>query len=300
MGRQQSHPVQKLSPHRTRPQKVSSARYAKASERSPLAALHPMARGARGRIQNMNTSRYLQSRSQLSAIREEPVEEEDEELGCKYTHDLYRALDALERDDARGTHIRAREDDEGLMDWDDENTLVAMLQDSAAEEDEEDLSALADKLKAPMSAQGAALKKYMAEIIVPTLTRIKEVHAVLEDKVDLAFGTGILTFNEVCKRVEASALRDEDDIKAAYTLTQDNMQRILGQLQDAYARRDDLWKTLQNDVDERAERAKVTLETLPADLERAIVHLEKKAKELDKDSSAASKQKMLKGILEKL
>lgn len=34
---------------------------------------------------------------------------------------------------------------------------------------------------------------------------------------DLAFGAGLLTFDEVCKKVEAMALRDEDDLKMAYT-----------------------------------------------------------------------------------
>lgn len=34
--------------------------------------------------------------------------------------------------------------------------------------------------------------------------------------VDLAFGTGLLTFDEVCKKVEAMAIRDEDELRTAY------------------------------------------------------------------------------------
>lgn len=49
-----------------------------------------------------------------------------------------------------------------------------------------------------------------------------------------------------------------------------------------------------------AERAKATLEALPAELEVVIAQLERRSKDLDKDSGAASKQKMLMGLLDKL
>lgn len=38
--------------------------------------------------------------------------------------------------------------------------------------------------------------------------------------VDMAFGTGLLAFDEVCKRVEAMALRTEDETKTAYMESQ--------------------------------------------------------------------------------
>ena len=84
-----------------------------------------------------------------------------------------------------------------------------------------------------MSAQGQQLKRYMAETIVPAVQRVKGVHEKLEDEgqqilfslkirfdnagilwllVDMAYGTGLLAFNEVCKRVEAMALQTEDEI----------------------------------------------------------------------------------------
>lgn len=33
-----------------------------------------------------------------------------------------------------------------------------------------------------MAAQGAIMKKYLADTLVPVLTRVKEVHGLLEDK----------------------------------------------------------------------------------------------------------------------
>ena len=38
--------------------------------------------------------------------------------------------------------------------------------------------------------------------------------------VDLAFGAGLLTFDEVCKKVERIALRDEDELKTAHAEAQ--------------------------------------------------------------------------------
>lgn len=38
--------------------------------------------------------------------------------------------------------------------------------------------------------------------------------------VDLEFGAGLLTFDEVCKKVERIALKEEDEIKAAHAQSQ--------------------------------------------------------------------------------
>lgn len=55
------------------------------------------------------------------------------------------------------------------------------------------------------------------------------------------------------------------------------------------------------DVPPTASRARDALESLPSDTENIITQLEKKYKEMEKNSSGpASKQKILKGLLEKL
>ncbi|EKM55068.1 uncharacterized protein PHACADRAFT_255407 [Phanerochaete carnosa HHB-10118-sp] len=87
-----------------------------------------------------------------------------------------------------------------------------------------------------MSAQAQQLKRYMAETIVPAVQRVKTVHDKLEEEgqwpmlafncgltrrrtriaADMAYGTGLLAFNEVCKRVETMALQTEDEIRTEY------------------------------------------------------------------------------------
>lgn len=97
--------------------------------------------------------------------------------------------------------------------------------------------ALVDQLKGPMAAQGTALKQYLKDTLIPAISNIKATHDQLDEKglfsprymrvfrirthvivatvVDVAFGAGILTFDEVCKKVERIALRDEDELKTA-------------------------------------------------------------------------------------
>lgn len=99
------------------------------------------------------------------------------------------------------------------------------------------MSLLAEQLRAPMSAEGAKLRKYLADTVLPVVSQIKEAHAILEDKgirnlmsayahiltlftfvrkVDMGFSNGILQFNEACKKMELMAIQDEDEIKSAY------------------------------------------------------------------------------------
>ena len=104
---------------------------------------------------------------------------------------------------------------------------------------------------------------------------------------------------------------------------QKTVDRILAQLSEAYQTRDALWTQLDEDLDrcgtlfqslrlsvlnysvwpwcQTAERAKTAIAALPGDVETMIAKLEKKSKDLEKNAnSASSKQKILKGLLERL
>ena len=49
-----------------------------------------------------------------------------------------------------------------------------------------------------------------------------------------------------------------------------------------------------------AQRGRAAVQNIPEVVEDTISRLEKKSKDLEKDQTATSKQKMLKGLLEKL
>lgn len=86
----------------------------------------------RSALPSANTNRFLKNRTKLTAITEElPEEEEKEEGAYIHRHDLAREFDALERDEDLAYRKHAiRRDEDDSMDWDDESTLVAMLQET--------------------------------------------------------------------------------------------------------------------------------------------------------------------------
>ncbi|KAI0695865.1 hypothetical protein C8T65DRAFT_710727 [Cerioporus squamosus] len=273
-----------------RPPYVAAARVGVARSPGPRARLH--------------STRFLSTRSQLSTIQEQP-EDDDAAHAVDDSPELYRQFDTWPyvREDTRPGPSRRQDHDEGddMLDWDEETTLVAMLQDNASDEDEEEqLMAMVEQLRGPMAAQGTALRQYLRDTLLPAYNQVKAVHGELDDKVDLAFGAGLLTFDEVCKKVERIALRDEDELKTARAESQRNITKTLQELEDAYARRKELWAALDGDLERCASRAAGALEALTVDVEQTIAILDKKSKALDKDSSAAANQKMFRGLLEKL
>ncbi|KAI0819027.1 hypothetical protein BC629DRAFT_692155 [Irpex lacteus] len=252
------------------------------------------------------TNRLLSRKAPaLPTILEE--EEEGEEDAAPYDrkrHDYGRSIGRRSmKGKAQDLLADIDEESEDAMDWDDEATLVALLQDdrSTVDEDEEDVNALVDKLRSPMNAQSQELKKYMAETIFPVVQRVKEVHEVLEDEVDLAYGTGLLAFDEVCKRVETLALHTEDETRTEYIDAQKEIKTLVAQLTEAYRHRDSLWTDLDQDLEKCAQRARSALENIPGAVEDTITRLEKKSKDMEKNgSSQATKQKMLQDLLSRL
>ncbi|TBU35436.1 hypothetical protein BD311DRAFT_707386 [Dichomitus squalens] len=307
---QRASPVaQKLHKSARRP-----TRLAQQHQKSPFPVNLARSPGLRSRLHSTNTSRFLSERAELSTILEEPEEDEAEPAPHRYagTREAYKHLEPWPQHGSAQAGSSKRhevEHDADMLGWDDESTLVAMLQENTSEQDEEErLIALIESLKEPMAAQGATLKEYLKNALLPAYSSIKAAHDVLDEKVDLAFGAGLLTFDEICKKVERIALRDEDELKTTHAGSQRKVTRILEDLEQAYARRKDLWTALEEDLDRcdallmfvEAARATAALEGLPLDVEQTIVLLEKKAKALDKDSSASANQKMLRGLLEKL
>jgi hypothetical protein len=86
--------------------------------------------------------------------------------------------------------------------------------------EEDRLSALANNLKAPITAHGLTLKQHLVQTLVPTARQVKSTHAALENKVDVPFEAGLLEFNDACRTMENAALREEEDLKVAYAKIQ--------------------------------------------------------------------------------
>ena len=77
------------------------------------------------------------------------------------------------------------------------------------------LASLVNELKAPMSAQSQHLSIHLAEVLVPAANLIKQAHRRI-DQVDVAFGKGILTFDQACKTMERAMVHGRNALVAAY------------------------------------------------------------------------------------
>lgn len=125
---------------------------------------------------------------------------------------------------------------------------------SASEQSEQDkLVELAHQLEGPMQTRGDLLKRYLAHTIAPVARKVKNIHNVLEEKVDVTFGcvffyssifleclsflysVAVLSFDDSCKKIEQPALRDEEELKRMYVDSQVRVKNILRDyLKNAY------------------------------------------------------------------
>lgn len=79
---------------------------------------------------------------------------------------------------------------------------------------------LANSLQTSFDLEGRQVKKEIAKTLVPTVNRVKALYSVLDDKVDISFGKGLLIFNKACKDTEAMAIKEQDELKHAFMALQ--------------------------------------------------------------------------------
>ena len=82
------------------------------------------------------------------------------------------------------------------------------------------VDSLTHSLQTSFDLEGVELKREIAKTLVPTVNRVKALYQVLDEKVDAAFGKGVLTFNNGCKEAEAMAIKEQDEAKHTITTAQ--------------------------------------------------------------------------------
>ncbi|KAF5373716.1 hypothetical protein D9758_000742 [Tetrapyrgos nigripes] len=183
--------------------------------------------------------------------------------------------------------------------WEDEKTLISdLMNDYEDESEDEQLTSLADSIQGSFAMHHKELTEDAADTFVPAANRVKHVHQVLKDKIDFTYGTGVLEFDDACKNQEAATINEFDELRNAYRDTRLRIKDLFKELQEAYARRDQLWVDLDKALDEDVNPTLGTLKNLPSKMERAITALDKQSKQLVKDNG--NNGKALKGFLSKL
>ncbi|KAK0483937.1 hypothetical protein IW261DRAFT_1332184, partial [Armillaria novae-zelandiae] len=144
------------------------------------------------------------------------------------------------------------DDDESVsFPWEDEQTLIAELSHDGRVESDDDESVvkLIDSLEHSFTRYSNILVDDIAQTLVPAVRRVKEAHHVLNTRVDDDFGKGLWEFHETCKKMELTTLKDAEEVKEEYEAAQVRIADIMGKLEDAYARRDQLWVDFEVKLD---------------------------------------------------
>jgi hypothetical protein len=108
--------------------------------------------------------------------------------------------------------------------WDDETTLFSeLLHDNPGNyrvDPTAKYSALADSLQVPFTAAGNELLQDVAHTLQPAVQSVIDAHDALKKRVDPMFATGLLSFDDACKALEALSIDENRALQHAFTATE--------------------------------------------------------------------------------
>ncbi|PFH54161.1 hypothetical protein AMATHDRAFT_451 [Amanita thiersii Skay4041] len=178
---------------------------------------------------------------------------------------------------------------DGIFHWEEEETLFSELMEGVDTKGDIDNNwvELLESLQDAFDAERVELKRDTAHAFVPTVNRIKKCYKAIDEQ-DRTYGEGILMLNAALKEHELMVVRADDEIKDIHATAQAKMEKLLKQIEEAYADREKLWIKLQDDLNKIVEPVVETLKTTPGKVEKTIAGLEKKSKASEKEEGNSS------------
>ena len=76
-----------------------------------------------------------------------------------------------------------------------------------------------ESLKDPFLNESKRLKKEIAGTLVPAANRVKATYKTLDQRVDTAYGQGVVQFNKACTEIEATMSIEQTEFLKAYQTT---------------------------------------------------------------------------------
>ncbi|KAF9030821.1 hypothetical protein BDZ89DRAFT_1064381 [Hymenopellis radicata] len=294
MGQYRPSPLRRKARHRTPMQ----AQYASIR---PSPAVHRNNRDRR----SAPPDAYRHMRSKPDRFILQPLYEQSPSRNRRRTRQisgLHELEEALRPDDDDDDDVEDENDgDRSFFPWEDERTLVADLLHQDAEEDESDdekLVQLVDSIQTSFSKYSKALLGDVADTLVPAVNHVKQAHHILNERVDRDYGIGILDFNEACVKMERLTISEYEEVHNAYEASKKRIADLREDLKNAYSRREQLWEDFEKKFDTILQPGLEILKELPAQMERAIIDVDKQSKKIHKNDTGSDKT--IKDILTKL
>ncbi|KAI9449729.1 hypothetical protein BJY52DRAFT_225397 [Lactarius psammicola] len=180
--------------------------------------------------------------------------------------------------DSDGNNTDHSSDD---SEWDEETTLVEILGSSEYNESE--------VLHALGKAFADASHDLREEIITALLPALNSGRSV-RPAPGREFITGLLGFDDACKRFEKNSRRSVE-LDAAYAQIEEEIRELFEQLQAAYTRIEERRVAFQQQVKEHTNRMREITSTFPADVDALIAKLEKTYIDTSEDQGGIVKGK---------
>jgi hypothetical protein len=76
-----------------------------------------------------------------------------------------------------------------------------------------------ESLQDPFFNESKRLKKEIAGTLVPAVNRVKATYKTLDQRVDTAYGQGVVQFNKACTEIEATISIEQTEFQTAYQTT---------------------------------------------------------------------------------
>jgi hypothetical protein len=73
-----------------------------------------------------------------------------------------------------------------------------------------------ESLQDPFLNESKRIKKEIAGTFVPAANRVKAAYKTLDQRVDTAYGQGIVQFNKACTEIEATMANEQTKFRTAY------------------------------------------------------------------------------------
>ncbi|KAI6109718.1 hypothetical protein F5141DRAFT_1116354 [Pisolithus sp. B1] len=192
-----------------------------------------------------------------------------------------QAYDVNEKDDDMTC-----EDTDDDIDWGDDTTLLAFLDDPNDSEDDDSASVI-ERLGPVFASRRAREKEYIKRVMLPAMQDVKHVYEAIDQDISIRFLEGVSIFDNKARHAEEVGRRGK------------HSRTLFTELDDLIAEKDVLFQSLKETLGGLVQQLRQLAFELPGGLEDLVSTLEANAVHLAAEDHAKAKEKLLRGILEK-
>ncbi|KAI6028488.1 hypothetical protein F5J12DRAFT_805705 [Pisolithus orientalis] len=214
----------------------------------------------------------------------------------RFRRSQYPASQTLDMN--RGGDGPVCEDSDDDIGWDDDTTLLALL-DDPNDSDHDDNASVMERLRSVFASRRTQEKEYIKQVILPAIQDVKHLYEVIDQDISIRFLEGVSIFDNKARHAEEVGRREQQQTLCAYNDTKKALRELFAELEDLNIEKDALFRSFKETLGGLVQQLQQLASELPSGLEDLISTLEKNAVHLGAEDHAKAKERLLRGILEK-